>query len=55
MTQLRHLPISMLKQRFDLNVMVETGTEGGDGVVTGLSCGFDEVLSCEIDIVEREV
>jgi len=48
MSNLSMLPISDLKKIFDLNVMIETGTEGGYGVEVGLRAGFEEVYSCEV-------
>lgn len=48
MSHLSMLPIAKLRDIFDLKAMIETGTEAGYGVETGLKAGFNNVCSCEI-------
>lgn len=46
---LRRHPISLWREKYDLNVFVETGTYRGQGVRTALQHGFPEVYSIEIN------
>lgn len=48
MSNLNMLPVAELRTLFNLGVMIETGTEQGVGVKTGLNAGFQKVYSCEI-------
>jgi hypothetical protein len=48
MSNLSALPISDLRNIFDLTAMIETGAEHGYGIKAGLSAGFEKIYSCEI-------
>lgn len=48
MSNLSMLPIHELRTIFNLDVLIETGTEYGYGIDTGLKASFKEVYSCEI-------
>lgn len=48
MSNLNMLPVSPLREIFNLTAFIETGTEQGYGVETAIRAGFKKVLSCEI-------
>ena len=37
-----------LRKKFNLDALVETGTENGEGVATALRAGFKMIYSCEL-------
>lgn len=49
MTQLSWLPITELRNKHHLDVFIETGTGGGDGIVTAIGAGFTECYSCDVN------
>lgn len=48
MSNIKVLPIKELKDKHSLDVFIETGCSGGDGVAMGLRSGFASIFSCDI-------
>lgn len=44
------LHLQNLIKEYRLDILVETGTEGGGGVAIALNAGFNKVYSCELNV-----
>lgn len=49
MGDLSLLPLGEIREKYNLEVFVETGTETGGGVLQAIKAEFDEIYSCEIE------